>query len=106
MQLFTTTGKSNVPMEMSVPNHPGSDVIYSWDFDDGQREDSTSSVISHTFTSPGVYVVNVTAHNDISEDSAQVSCQFQKVISITIKSTVHSLPELILFEKGPVKQGT
>ncbi len=55
----------------------GTGLVYSWNFGDGTGDTpfSTSSTISHTFQSPGRYVVSVTVRNASGVDSVETFTQ-------------------------------
>ena len=55
----------------------GSNVRYSWYFDDGtaQTAFSSSPSISHTFAAPGIYYITVTAVDDSSPAQTQTAAQ-------------------------------
>jgi PKD repeat protein len=55
--------------EMSASLVSGSNVTYEWDFGDG--ETGSGAMVSHLYTSPGIYDVEVTATNLVSQETAQ-----------------------------------
>ncbi len=46
--------------------------MYTYHYNDGHTDETSSHEMNHVFSSAGVYTVNVTAYNNISTDSAQV----------------------------------
>jgi hypothetical protein len=55
--------------EMSASLVSGSNVTYEWDFGDG--ETGSGAIVSHLYTSPGIYDVEVMATNLVSQETAQ-----------------------------------
>jgi large repetitive protein len=57
---------TGVPVTYTATTHNGSNVLYSWFFDDGTPASpySSSGLITHTFAMPGIYYVTVTAASD------------------------------------------
>ena len=57
---------TGVPVTYTATTHNGSNVLYSWFFDDGTPASpySSSPTITHTFATPGIYYVTVTASSD------------------------------------------
>ena len=56
-----------------INEHAGRFVTYTVDWDDGSVNISDTKNNSHIYTTPGVYVINVTAVNGISSATFQVS---------------------------------
>lgn len=56
-----------------VAPHPGSSVIYHWDFDDGNFSTGPNKSVEHVWTSAGIYNITVVAQNNISSSTAFVS---------------------------------
>ena len=49
-------------------------VVFTYDFGDGSAAESTSALtISHTYTTPGVYTVKITAVNECDEEAAEMT---------------------------------
>ena len=67
----------NTPVTYTASVSSGTNVQYSWFFDDGtaQTAYSSSPSITHTFASPGVYYVTVTAIDDLSPAQSQTAAQ-------------------------------
>ena len=57
------------PTQLTATIAGGSNVTYEWDFGDG--ETGSGAVVSHLYTSPGIYDVEVTATNLVSQETAQ-----------------------------------
>ena len=62
----TTPKIAGVPVTYTATTHNGSNVLYSWFFDDDTpaTEFSSSPTITHTFAQPGIYYVTVTAASE------------------------------------------
>jgi hypothetical protein len=56
------------PTQLTATIAGGSNVTYEWDFGDG--ETGSGAVVSHLYTSPGIYDVEVTATNLVSQETA------------------------------------
>jgi YVTN family beta-propeller protein len=65
------------PVTYTASSANGVDVQYKWFFDDGTPSTaySTSPTISHTFTTPGVYYVTVSALSEGTPEQAQTVTQ-------------------------------
>jgi PKD repeat protein len=46
---------------------------FTWDFKDGSKKTTTGAIISHEFTKPGEYPVEVVAHTNIGEDAVAIA---------------------------------
>ena len=74
---LTTPKLASTPVSYTATTRNGSNVTYSWFFDDGTpaTTPSSSPTISHTFANPGIYYVTVTATSpgftSLSETVAQ-----------------------------------
>ncbi|MCA9936983.1 MAG: PQQ-binding-like beta-propeller repeat protein, partial [Anaerolineales bacterium] len=55
----------------------GDNVSYTWSFGDG--DDGTGAVISHTYTTAGVYTATVTANNSLSQMTATTTVVIQNI---------------------------
>jgi YVTN family beta-propeller protein len=57
---------TGVPVTYTATTHNGSNVLYSWYFDDGTPASpfSGTATITHAFTTPGIYYVTVTASSE------------------------------------------
>ena len=56
----------------------GSNVTYHWDFGDGSN--GSGAVVSHQYTSPGVYTAEVTAINSISQETTTTDIQIDETV--------------------------
>jgi hypothetical protein len=68
---------TNFSFGLWIPPHPGSNVMYYWDFDDGNTSVGTNNSLEYIWTTAGVYNVTVLAVNDISSSAAYVSRFFK-----------------------------
>jgi YVTN family beta-propeller protein len=68
---------TGVPVTYSATTHNGSNVLYSWFFDDGTPASpyASSSTITHTFDAPGIYYVTVTASSDGNPSQSETVTQ-------------------------------
>jgi uncharacterized repeat protein (TIGR01451 family) len=57
-------------VEFEAVSLAGSDLVYSWDFGDGLV--ANGRVVTHAFTLPGVYLVGLTASNQVSSQTTTV----------------------------------
>ena len=75
----------------------GSDVLYSWFFDDGSPNSAPSSspAITHTFTRPGIYYVTVTALSEGSPAQSQTTTQ---VIHLPLTPAKPAMSSNIVFD--------
>nr|XP_034310453.1 uncharacterized protein LOC105340501 isoform X2 [Crassostrea gigas] len=59
-------GATNDSIELNVPLHPGTKVMYTWRFGTGDVMHSTDRVANYTWTEAGVYTITLTAENKVS----------------------------------------
>ena len=69
---------------------------YSWDFDDGSREESNEQSISHTFENTGTYNVVVT----VRDSGDQTALSNPKEINVVVEPPVPPCPEGQVLEDG------
>ena len=82
----------SAPVTYTASVSSGTNVRYSWFFDDGtaQTAYSTSPSITHTFAAPGVYYVAVTAIDDSSPAQTQTAAQMIYLPSTANRPTASS----------------
>ena len=56
------------PTELTATISNGSNVIYEWDFGDG--DSANGAAVSHQYTAPGSYTAEVTATNSLGQETA------------------------------------
>ena len=84
------------PGEETYMNVPGRFMAYVWDFADGSPADSSGNDgITHTFNTPGTYMIKVKVYNCCGNDSTLdatvvvgASAEFQPSISIGFQSPI------------------
>ncbi|CAL1538860.1 unnamed protein product, partial [Lymnaea stagnalis] len=95
-----TYSKTGSPVTFTVEPHTGSDVFYNWTISDGTTVvQSRNRSIQHTFTTKGVYDVNVTTYNGVSDKSNGTTIYVQnEITSVTLTSqpTVRGLNTTVL----------
>ncbi len=81
--------KTNVTggLEFEIQTHPGNRVRYTWDFGDGQSENTTDMTIKHVYTEAGVYTVSLYSYNDVSD--------YTVIVSPTAVELAFLLPEVV-----------
>ena len=70
--IFSTVATNNSFL-LEVPPHPGSDVMYMWDFGDGANVTTENASVAHTWSEAGVYTVTLLAFSNISSMEVNVS---------------------------------
>lgn len=81
---FWCTGATNDSIELNVPLHPGTKVMYTWRFGTGDVMHSTDRVANYTWTEAGVYTIKLTAENKVS--NVQVTVSFIIVVKSNVKN--------------------
>lgn len=81
---FWRTGATNDSIELNVPPHPGTKVMYTWRFGTGDVMHSTDRVANYTWTEAGVYTITLTAENKVSH--VQVRVSFIIVVKSNVKN--------------------
>ncbi|XP_052268592.1 uncharacterized protein LOC127869972 [Dreissena polymorpha] len=85
-----TTVPTNETITLNVPAHPGSDVMYTWDFGDGVSIAVENASIGYTWSEAGVYNVTLYAANNISS-----------VLTSLLVTIQDSIQNLTLGSQGP-----
>jgi YVTN family beta-propeller protein len=90
---------NGVPVTFTATTHNGSNVTYSWFFDDGTPATpySSSATISHAFAQPGIYYVTVTA---ASNGSSSQSATVTQVIHLPLSALRPSMSSNIVFDSS------
>lgn len=70
--LFITASTYST-VQLTIPLHPGSKTVYTWQFGDNSTIVTTESSVDHVYTESGVYTATVSADNAISGQNADVS---------------------------------
>jgi YVTN family beta-propeller protein len=88
---------TGVPVTYVATSHHGTNVQYSWFFDDGTpaTEFGSSPTIEHTFAHPGIYYVTVTAS---SEGSPAQSETVTQVIHLPLTANRPTMSSNIVFD--------
>lgn len=73
---FLCVGATNDSIELNVPPHPGSKVLYTWTFGTGDVMNSTDRGANYTWTEAGVYTITLTAENKVSNVQVTVSISY------------------------------
>lgn len=58
---------------LTVAAHNGTSPAYTWNFGNGKENTTTLNYIQYSYNESGVYIVTVTASNDISSTTNSVS---------------------------------
>ncbi|XP_055995228.1 uncharacterized protein LOC125649388 [Ostrea edulis] len=59
-------GATNNTIQLSIPTHPGSQVLYTWRFGTADVMYSNHREMNYTWTGAGIYTIKLTAENKIS----------------------------------------
>ncbi|XP_062611467.1 uncharacterized protein LOC134273293 [Saccostrea cucullata] len=59
-------GATNETIELKIPPHTGTKVLYTWKFGTGDTMNSTDRTMNYTWTDAGVYTIIMTAENKVS----------------------------------------
>ena len=70
------------PVLFNTSIQTGTNVSYSWDFDDQQTEVTTDPSLNHTFPNPGRYTITVEASNAVSQISQSVGVDIQCIAKV------------------------
>lgn len=80
-------GATNDSIELNIPPHPGTKVMYTWNFGTGDVMNSTDRVANYTWTEAGVYTITLTAENKVSNVLVTFVILIQDVIiNLTAKA--------------------
>ncbi len=95
--LSATPKVVGVPVTYAATSRNGTNVRYSWFFDDGTpaTEFSSTTTIDHTFAHPGIYYVTVTAS---SEGSPAQSATVTQVIHLPLTANRPTMSSNIIFD--------
>ncbi|XP_074649223.1 uncharacterized protein LOC141904529 [Tubulanus polymorphus] len=74
-------GRTHWDFNFTIPEHPGTSPVYSWDFGDGNQANSTELVYIYRYLLPGFYTVTVTARNELNQQSITRNLTVQDTIS-------------------------
>lgn len=58
---------------MTIATHNGTSPVYTWNFGIGDENTTTLNYTQHSYNESGVYIVTVTASNDVSSATNSVS---------------------------------
>ena len=95
----TTPKIAGVPVTYTATTHNGSNVVYSWFFDDNTpaTEFSSSPTITHTFAQPGIYYVTVTAASEGSPAQSETATQ---IVHLALTPNRPTLSSNIVFDRN------
>lgn len=98
--IVSTPKPVNEPVNYTAVATTGTNPRFKWLFGDETAETpfSTSPAIAHTFTHPGVYIVQVTA---IDDSGVEKSIQFTQAVHLPLTANRPSVSSNIVYEQRP-----
>ena len=96
-----TPGLNSLPIDIDIASITGGDGVleYAWDFNDGSGSTPflTSSAVTHTFSGPGHYTVQLTVRDQLGQ---QTSVNYQQLIHLPLTPSAPTRSSPIVYDTG------